>query len=95
MTTIALIIISICSNLATGGIVWTFTIRSKQKKERAEAEGKELDNVEKAIKIWRTLSEDQRQQIQGQQDEIKILRSELNELKSLVCTIDCDHRKSV
>lgn len=52
-----LIITPILSAITTGSITYIFTVKQMRKKATAEAKGAELDNVEKAVKIWRELSE--------------------------------------
>lgn len=67
-------VVSIALNLIFGGgfIVTLITLRSQKKKAGAEAKGAEataesteLDNVEKAIKIWREMAEN----LKAQRDE--------------------------
>lgn len=55
--------------------------RSDIDKMRAETEGKELDNVEKAIEIWRGLVRQLGHNVHALSQECQILRSEVSSLR--------------
>jgi chromosome segregation ATPase len=63
------LLLIVIPSLLTGTTTWLFS----RKKYKAETTGNELDNVEKAAKIWRELSEDLEKRLK---DEIRELRSE-------------------
>lgn len=63
--------------LITAVITWFFTRR----KQNAEIESNEIDNVEKAIKIWRDMSEGLKHQIDNLKKEISNLETLVNDLK--------------
>ena len=52
-----------------------------KRKNRADAQGSELDNVDKAVTIWRKLAEDLEKKMTS---EIDSLRKENEELRGLV-----------
>lgn len=56
-------------SVLTGFLTWFFS----RKKQKAEVTTNELDNVEKAAKIWRELSEDLEKRLK---EEIRELREE-------------------
>lgn len=63
------ILITIVSTLLGGGIGSVLTLRSQRKKADAEAEGTELDNVEKAISIWREMAETLKKELETQREK--------------------------
>ena len=71
----------IWATLASAGasfVTWVFTRR----KQTAEAEGSELDNVEKAVAIWRQTAEDLHKEINELRQQITDLRRQIGELQS-------------
>ncbi len=64
-----ILLIVVLPSLMTAVTTWIFSRR----KYRAETQTNELDNVEKAARIWRELSEDLEKRMK---DEIRELRSE-------------------
>lgn len=71
----------IWATLASAGasfVTWVFTRR----KQTAEAEGSELDNVEKAVAIWRQTAEDLHKDINELRQHITDLRRQIGELQS-------------
>lgn len=69
------------ATLASAGasfVTWVFTRR----KQTAEAEGSELDNVEKAVAIWRQTAEDLHKEINELRQQITDLRRQIGELQS-------------
>jgi predicted RNase H-like nuclease (RuvC/YqgF family) len=92
-------LISLALNLIFGGgsLIWFITIRSQRKKAGAEAKGAEataesteLDNVEKAIKIWREMAENLKIQrdeaLNGFSDMSKQVEALRRDVKKLNCT---------
>lgn len=65
---------------STAGITWIFA----RKKNAADVESVELDNVEKAVAIWRSLATDLRA-------EISSLKAEVEELRNQQACPDCPH----
>ena len=63
------LILIVVPSIVTAVTTWAFSRR----KYRAETRADELDNVEKAARIWRELSEDLEKRMK---DEIKELRSD-------------------
>ena len=82
--------ISLLLNLVLGGsfLVNAHTLRSIRKKAAAEATGaeyttesKELDNVEKAIKIWREMAESLKLQLSDSQAKYDQVATQVEELR--------------
>ena len=77
-----------------GGVVTFFTMRAQRKKANAEAQGAEasadsieLDNTEKAIKIWRELAEasaEKYNQVIEQVHQLKMTVDRLNRTNSKI-----------
>lgn len=61
-----------------------------RRKYRAEAKANELDNVDKAIKIWRELSQELEMRLRN---EIQILREENETLKIKLKELKCENEK--
>lgn len=79
---------SIFSGLMGGGLVWIFNIRANKKKANSEAknseaiaEGAEITNVEKAIKIWREMAESLKKELADQRAESDAMRLEIQKLR--------------
>lgn len=75
------------ATLASAGasfVTWIFTRR----KQTAEAEGSELDNVEKAVAIWRQTAEDLHK-------EINELRLQITDLKNQVCNLQSENYRLI
>lgn len=71
----------IWATLASAGasfVTWVFARR----KQKAEAEGSELDNVEKAVAIWRQTAEDLHKEINELRQQIADLKSQVNNLQT-------------
>lgn len=81
-------LISLILNLLLGGgIITLLTMRATKKKANAEAvsavaqaESSELDNVEKAIKIWREMAESSVQKYDKLADEVSQLKRTVDKL---------------
>jgi predicted RNase H-like nuclease (RuvC/YqgF family) len=95
-------VVSIALNLIFGGgfIITLLTLRAQRKKAGAEAKGAEataesteLDNVEKAIKIWREMAEN----LKTQRDEAIASFSEVSKqveaLRRDVKKLNCTNQK--
>lgn len=96
--TLSLIFIS----AVTGTITWY----SARRKNNAQAENSELDNVGKAITIWRELSEDMEKRFKEQVDELKkenctlqqrvtIVMKENEELKNQMNILEGENKKLI
>lgn len=69
---------------ATQTLNWVFSRRKEAKelaKVEAEAHGSEIDNVEKAIKIWRGLADEMKAQVVELKAQINFLSDEVVKLK--------------
>lgn len=86
-------IVSIALNLVFGGgfIFSLITIRAQRKKANAEAAGAiasaestELENVEKAIRIWREMAEQLQEELKKQRAEYVIVTTHIDQLKKEV-----------
>lgn len=84
--------ISLALNLILGGgFIFILTVRAQKKKANAEAQGAEalaesteLDNVEKAIKIWREMAESLRLELQDSRHKYEEIVSQVAELKKSI-----------
>jgi predicted nucleic acid-binding Zn-ribbon protein len=69
-------------------VTWLFS----RKKQEAETKASELDNVEKAVEIWRKMAEDLKAEIRENREENTKLRQQMEqqevEIKSLRRTLD-------
>lgn len=69
-------------------VTWLFS----RKKQQAETKASELDNVEKAVEIWRKMAEDLKAEIRENREENNKLRQQLEtqdeQIKSLRKTMD-------
>jgi len=74
------LLLIVIPSLLTGTTTWLFS----RKKYRAETTGNELDNVEKAAKIWRQLSEELEKRLK---DDIRELREENITIKDRFNTV--------
>ena len=90
-------IISIVLNvLLGGGIIALFTMRSQRRKvaaeasrEEASADTVELDNVEKAIKIWREMAESLKSELQESREKHNAALAEWHDqAKDLKTTVE-------
>lgn len=89
-------------NLLLGGsfIYSIFTMRSQRMKAKAEADGAkaqsestELDNVEKAVKIWREMAEQLKTEVRESRQNYESVVAEVNELKKAVKCLNATNRK--
>lgn len=82
--------------LLGGGIIALFTMRSQRKKVAAEASKEvasadsiELDNVEKAIKIWREMAESLKSELQESREKYNAALSDWQvQAKDLKTTVE-------
>lgn len=94
-------LISLFLNLLLGGgLIAVFTMRAQKKKVNAEAEAaeanaesNELDNVEKAIKIWREMAENLKTELGKRDDEYKVMQTQLREFKKAVDKMNATNAK--
>lgn len=61
----------------SSAVTWLFT----RKKQEAEVKTNELDNVEKAVEIWREMASDLRGQFSAVQTELLALQKEVIEVR--------------
>lgn len=69
------------SFIAGGGLVSILTIRSKRKIANAEAQGKEIDNVQEVITIWKDIALSLKNDIEQYKIEMKKLHDEVECLR--------------
>jgi len=81
------IIITVIGTIFGGGLGSFVTIRTQKKKAAAEAESTELDNVEKAITIWREMAQQLKTELEQSgtryvevAQQVDELRKEVNKL---------------
>jgi peptidoglycan hydrolase CwlO-like protein len=72
------IIALLSSSVITGLLTWMFTRR----KVTAEAKGAELDNVEKAVAIWRELATDLNKKLETLSQKCDALTTEITQLRA-------------
>ena len=91
-------VVSIALNLIFGGgfIITLLTLRAQRKKAGAEAKGAEataesteLDNVEKAIKIWREMAESLKTQLSETQSNYTEMAKQVEGLRKDVNRLNC------
>lgn len=70
---------------AVVGIVAFFTGR---KKENAEVKGSELDNVDKAVKIWQDLAETMTLKVEKLTEQVELLTKENQELRLTISRLE-------
>ena len=71
---------AVLSGAGTGSLAWFFARR----KNNAEIQASELDNVEKATLIWRQLAEDMKNEVKELRDRLETVYQENQELKKQV-----------
>ena len=83
-------IVTIALNLVFGGgfVISLITLRAQRKRANAEAvgamataEGTELENVEKAIRIWREMAEQLQKELKEQREEYAKVTTHIDQLK--------------
>lgn len=107
-------ILSLIFNVLLGGGLLGTVVTLKAQKKKADAEAKgaeataestELDNVDKAVKIWRDLAESMEQrnkeliqnysdlliEVKGLRSEIKGQNTKINKILKILDTIDHDN----
>lgn len=72
-------------------ITWWFS----RKKQDAELKASELDNVEKAISIWRELAQDLGKKVEDLSNRCELLSSEINELRGENKTLKTELKKAI
>lgn len=95
-----MIISSLTSAILGGGAIYLFTLKSKKKEAAATArntealaDGSELNNVEKAIKIWRDMAEKLATELEEQRKKSDELKSQLDKLTKEVSRLSCINNK--
>jgi len=95
-------VVSTAINILLGGgfIYSVITIRSQKMKAKAEAKGAlaqsestELDNVEKAIKIWREMAESLKTELREARSDYERVVLEVDDLKRAVKCLNATNRK--
>jgi peptidoglycan hydrolase CwlO-like protein len=82
------LIIPIFTTIAGSGITYIFTRR----KNTAEAQGKELQNVEEALKIYRGIVEDLAKRVEMQSKIIAHQQSEIQQLRTEIATLKINNK---
>jgi predicted RNase H-like nuclease (RuvC/YqgF family) len=67
------------------GVVAFFT---GKKKENVEVKGSELDNVDKAVKIWQDLAETMTLKVEKLTEQVELLTKENQELRSTISRLE-------
>lgn len=67
------------------GVVGFFTGR---KKEKVEVKGSELDNVDKAVKIWQDLAETMTNKVEKLTEQVELLSKENQELRLTISRLE-------
>lgn len=95
-------VVSTAINILLGGgfIYSVITIRSQKMKAKAEAKGAlaqsestELDNVEKAIRIWREMAESLKAELREARSDYERVVAEVDDLKRAVKCLNATNRK--
>jgi predicted RNase H-like nuclease (RuvC/YqgF family) len=95
-------VVSIALNLIFGGgfIITLLTLRAQRKKAGAEAKGAEataesteLDNVEKAIKIWREMAESLKTELMASNERYDAVAKQVEALRKDVQKLNCTNQK--
>lgn len=73
---------SIITAIASSGITYFFTRR----KNNAEARGNEIDNVERALKVYREMLTDLETRLDRQAETIQKQEKEIEELRNIILT---------
>lgn len=95
-------LVSTIANVILGGGlgISLLTLRSQKRKAKgeaqqtvAQAESTELDNVEKAIRIWREMAENFKAELQTSSKKYEEVLKEVGELKEAVKRLNVTNRK--
>jgi hypothetical protein len=88
-------VVSLALNLIFGGslILTLVTLRAKKKKADAEAEGTELDNVQKAIHVWREMAESMKAQRDEALSGFGEMSKQVEGLRKDVQKLNCTNQK--
>lgn len=84
MSYIEIIAAVISGGVLTKTIDYLFNLKKNKagtRKEEAQAESLELDNVDKAVKIWRQLSEEQTKKVEQLQKKVDEMEACINNLE--------------
>lgn len=73
---------SLITAVASSGITYIFTRR----KNNAEARGNEIDNVERALKVYREMLTDLETRLDRQAETIQKQEKEIEELRNIILT---------
>jgi chromosome segregation ATPase len=97
---ISQIIVLLSGGALGGGAITFFTMRAQRKKANAEAQtaeasadSAELDNVEKAIKIWREMAETLKTELQESRDKYADVTKQVQDLKRTVDKLNMTNTK--
>lgn len=86
---------TLVSNIITfatsGGLAAVLVMKYQRRKVKAESEGVILDNIAKAVKVWRDLSQEHENRALELEQRISILEKRLDENECLVK--GCENRK--
>lgn len=97
-------LISTIVNVVLGGGFIASLITLKQQKKRsqgeadqaaAQADSTELDNVEKAIRIWREMAESLQNDLRDQRAKSDKMTEEISLLRKEVCRLAASNRKMI
>jgi predicted RNase H-like nuclease (RuvC/YqgF family) len=73
--------------------IWTMVVGvvaffSGRKKEKVEVKSSELDNVDKAVKIWQDLAETMTLKVEKLTEQVELLTKENQELRSTISRLE-------
>jgi hypothetical protein len=73
--------------------IWTIIVGigaflTGRKKEKIEVKGSELDNVDKAVKIWQDLAETMTLKVEKLTEQVELLTKENQELRSTISRLE-------
>ena len=69
-------------------IVGVIAFITGRKKEKVEVKGSELDNVDKAVKIWQDLAETMTNKVEKLTEQVELLTKENQELRMTISRLE-------
>jgi hypothetical protein len=94
------VVSSLISAVLGGGMVWIFAMKAQKKRLNAEAKGAEanaesteLNNVEKAITIWREMAESLKKELEASRTKYDEVTKQVVELKKSVDKLNTSNQR--
>lgn len=81
---ISTIITALITTILGGGLGSFLTLKAQRKKAEAEADTNELENVEKAIAIWKQMAQDLKIELENSRQESQAFRDKSKQLEDQV-----------